>query len=172
MSDSQSNSLILPGKASTEYGLGQAAPHQALTDRHQALSNAFAQSSKAMTRLELLFDGLGRLTKLGPTVTSEDVIGEAGKLVGSGESPEMLATVLSEMPQGGPAIAEWLAAHTAQLAAQIAKLGPLHNSLRHQLGVSSLHALASLSLHPASQATAMAPAANNDLLSMPAQGTA
>src|SRR6202012_2972788 len=122
--------------------------HPALQAAHDQASAQYAATGKAMGRMDKIRTGLGALTKMGSAVTPEDVIEGAGKLVAGGESPMEVASLLADMPQGGEALTAWLAEHTATTAAKEAQIKSVHEAARHQLGVSSIHALAAHSLNP------------------------
>jgi hypothetical protein len=147
--------------------------HPDIAQGHQTLLALFNQSSKAMQRLAHFESALDPLLKMGDTVTPEDVVTAAGRVVAKGEDPAMLASVLADMPEGPGALAGWLRQHTQQLAQARAQAEPVHEALRHRLGVSSLHALMSMSLNPQSTAPSLNPQAQGpNLLTMTPQGTA
>lgn len=170
MSDRPMVNDLLPEPAPSASG---PQVHPQIAQAHQSLAGAFAQTGKEMAQISRFETALAPLLAKGDTVNAEDVTEAAGKLVGQGEAPEMLAAILADMPQGPGALAGWLKQHTQMLAQAKAQLAPVHEAMRHQLGVHSLHALMGISLAPQSQAPAMNPASTGpNLLAMPPAGNA
>jgi hypothetical protein len=123
----------------------------------------YAQTSEAGKRTQNALGEVQQLQALGDTVTPENVIQGAGKLVAAGESPQQMAALLADMPQGsGEVLQGWLAQHAQQLQAALAQLKPYHKDAAHQLGVNALHGLIAHSMinRGRSQPTATAVAPN------------
>lgn len=131
--------------------------HPDISSWLETLQAQFAKSGKALRLVGGFESQLEKLQKLGDTVSPDDVVEAAGKMVDQGADPLALAGLLADMPDGGGAIAGWLAQHTAALAAQKSQLAAVHEALRHQLGVTSLHALTSVTMHPASASRGLQP---------------
>lgn len=114
-----------------------------LEAQHGRNKAAFEATNKALAGMDSLRQSLARLTEKGDVVTPEDVIEEAGKLVGRGLDPMALAGVLADMPQqgGGQALAGWLAQHAMAAAASEQQIKAQNNVARHAMGVSALHEL-------------------------------
>jgi hypothetical protein len=147
-------------------GGGPSAPAHPLEAQLAAAQAQFKATGMAVSRMEKIRAQMASLAKLGPSVTPEDVIEHAGKLVSGGEDPVQLAGLMSDMPvNGGEALAAWVAMHEQTTAQNEAKLAQAHEAARHQLGVASLHELVRHSMegggasaqHPPN---ALAPAAN------------
>lgn len=98
---------------------------------------------------------LGELQKLGPTVGAEDVIESAGRIVGNGMSPQEMAAELANLPQGGQAIAGWLADTETKLGGQQTQLEAIAEGLRHQMAVQATHVLLAHDMHAKAQAAPM-----------------
>lgn len=146
--------------------------HPALADTHSQASAQFDATTKAVARMDKIRTELTGLAKKGSAVTPEDVIQGAGKLVGGGEDPMQLASLMADMPtNGGDALAAWVAQHAATTAANEAKLKSAHDVARHSLGVASVHKLAAQSMMPQGQGRAMKPQGQN-LAMMPTKGSA
>lgn len=121
----------------------------AITRAHDHAQALYSQTAKASASLATIRSGLATLAGKGDLVSGEDVVNEAGKMVASGtHSPMEMATLLSDMPQGGPALASWVQGHLAKLAQNEQTVAPLHSVARHELGASGLRALAAHSVIP------------------------
>ena len=111
----------------------------ALHDQMLAQFNKFTQSRDMLDKVRV---ELTTLAKLGDTITPEDVIKGAGALVGHGMSPMELAGMLADMPEGGQALAGWVASK-AQAATQTeAKLSGMIQQARGHLGAAALALIA------------------------------
>jgi hypothetical protein len=85
------------------------------------------------------------LTKLGDTVTPEDVISAAGRVVGHGVDAKGMATILADMPpMGGQGLAGWLMMHDQAITQQEAHAETLQAILQHRMGQAALRAIAGL----------------------------
>lgn len=134
-----------PQMAPSPPGIAQHLP--TLDSAHEQAKGNFASTSATMERVDKLRSTLDSLTKLGDSVTPEEIIEASGKLVAQGEDPNMLATLLADMPQGGgEALNAWLQQHAAQLTQVEARVGQSHAIAQHQLGVTAMHNLAAHSL--------------------------
>ena len=140
MSDSLSGSQAQP----------PAAPNPMLTAMASAHGQArarFGQTREATGNAQLVRSALDSLLERGDTVRPEDVIDEAGRVVAGGIDPMQMATLLADMPEGGPALQGWLQAHEQQFAQQQAQLAQAHEAARHQLGTSAIRMLAAHVVH-------------------------
>lgn len=141
--------------------------HAGLLDSvHQDAQNRYAATGKALGHMVQMGEEMAALAKLGDTVTPEDVISGAGKIVAQGgASPVALAGLLADMPQGGgPGLAAWVAGHAQTLTANVQQISAMHNQNRHQLGVAALHSLAAQARQAPGGAPAMAPQAPGSAL--------
>jgi len=112
-----------------------------------SLDQTIAQFDKMMEMKGLLskvLGGLGVLTKMGDTVTQDDVVEEAGKLVAAGLTPKGMATMLSEMPEKPEAIAQWLAGHEQQVQEKEGQLDQALRLIQHHMGVQAMKELQGL----------------------------
>lgn len=103
----------------------------------------YDQTDASMRHLEAIQAALRGLSEKADLVTPDDVIKASGKLVGSGNfsAPEM-ASILSDMPAtGGQGLASWIAMHLDKVSQTLAKLTPIHNVVKHEMGVSAMRAL-------------------------------
>jgi len=106
---------------------------------HATAVAQFDQAEAAMTMLAHVKAGLDQVRKLGDMVTPEDVIEEAGKLVGQGAPAGQIAALLSSMPQaGGVALQAWVSQQEAFVAQKEAELFPAHAVLGHRMAQSAL----------------------------------
>lgn len=113
----------------------------ALQAQHEG---AVAQHQQVRQIDQLLQDTreqLDKLIQLGDMVTPEDVIKGAGHLAGRGASPMELAKLLSDMPEDGPSLANWLSVHEQTVAAKEAAMRPAVTATRHAMGLSAMRLL-------------------------------
>jgi len=122
-------------------------PLAQLNAAHDQAVAQFKQTGKAMAQIKLFQNTLDELTKLGDTVTPDDLIEASGKLVAHGQDPMQIANLLSGMPQGGTAIQGWLGQHAQALQSAMAQVAPAHEAARHALAVSVVHGLAGHAVH-------------------------
>lgn len=123
---------------------------------HQGLEMALAQHQKfkeTRNLLDHIREGMDRLTRLGDLVTPEDVISEAGKMVGHGVPAPTMAEILSEMPdQGGQGLAAWIKMHDLNITHTEIGLEQQAAVHQHRLGVAALKAMAGEHIKSRSQA--------------------
>ena len=112
--------------------------------QHDAALAKFNQLSVVAGHLTTMTKHLEDLSKLGDTVTPEDVLKRAGKMVAQGAfSPTQAATILTDMPQNPQALAAWIQQHVAAGVQAEAKLRPMLEQARMQLGGAALRAMTS-----------------------------
>lgn len=116
--------------------------HDALSSAHDTAQALFKHTSMLTKRMEGVGQELNKLTKLGDTVTPEDVIEGVGNLVAKGSDPMQMTNVLADMPQGGVALASWVQQHAQQQAQVTQQFEMQHKLAQHELGASALRALA------------------------------
>lgn len=95
----------------------------------------------AQHMLDVTQEGLDRLAALGDTVTTEDVVHEAGVLVAQGLDPIEMAGMLAEMPEKGEQIVEWLAGHVQDLAEREAQLQMVTRAVRQEIATGAMRKL-------------------------------
>lgn len=138
-----SNSLV-PEQAGSPPPPSSSAPPSildAISTSHGMASEMFDKTSETSKQALAVRNELAELSRLGDTVTPEDVIEGAGKLVGQGLDPIQMARMLAEMPQGSEALAGWVNGHLQTLEQQLPQLAQLHAVARHELGVSALRGI-------------------------------
>jgi hypothetical protein len=102
---------------------------------YSALAKADKMASVARKQLD-------KLSGMGDSVSPEDVIDSAGKMVASGIDPMQMAGVLADMPEGsGEALAGWVAQHAKAAEVKYAQLQQALAASRHAMGVAALHDL-------------------------------
>lgn len=114
-----------------------------LDTAHSHAKAMFDQTNEAMTKLRAISAALKGLADKSDMVSPDDVVKAAGKLVGAGHfsAPEM-ATILSDMPAtGGQGLASWISMHLESATQNLAKLTPIHQVVKHEMGVSAMRAL-------------------------------
>ena len=99
----------------------------------------FQKASESMSRLEAVRKAMDKLADLGDSVSPEDVIKEAGTLVGSGFSPQALAQLLSQMPtDAGQGLQAWVGQQEQRVQQQEQAMAPQMEQSSHLLGVAAL----------------------------------
>jgi hypothetical protein len=109
-----------------------------------ALEAAQAQYKKAAMAEKMLDEikgGLDRLQQMGDSVSLEDVMQEAGDLVGLGADPSQLAGMLATAPPGGQALAGWIIQQDQTVSQNEQQIRPYVELARHSLGVAAMHVL-------------------------------
>lgn len=116
---------------------------QALQQQHSRNKAWYEQTSKALTKLDVIRKGLGRLADKQDMVTMEDIIDEAGKLVAHGIDPMALAGLLADAPQegGGEALGGWIAGHAMTAMQGEMQMKQQNDLARHQMGSTAIHLL-------------------------------
>jgi hypothetical protein len=126
------------------------------------LTRANAQYDKlaeSRQRLDVVREQLDKLTALGDTVSSEDVVDAAAEMVAHGLGALPMATLLADMPAGGQALQSWLQQQDQQVRQREAALARPLKLAQHQLAVAGLHNLTGhmAEAHNAAQAQAQGP---------------
>lgn len=115
----------------------------AMQKAHEMAQGMFQHTGQTMRQLATIQTELAGLSKLGDTVTTEDVVKTAGNLVAHEAIPPLeMAGDLATMPKGGEALAGWVADHLASAQANLAQVAQSHAIARHELGTSALRTLA------------------------------
>lgn len=83
-------------------------------------------------------NGLDSLVTLGDTVTQDDVIKVAGKLVGAGLTPGGMASLLAEMPENPEQLMMWISQHDQDVTQREQQLNQMTDQFRHELGVQAM----------------------------------
>lgn len=112
-------------------------------DQHSRNKALYELTSKALRQIDTVRKSLDRLAEKRDVVTMEDIIHEAGKLVGHGIDPAALAGILADAPQegGGEALGAWIAGHADNMMKQEAALMQEHKLIQHNMGISAIHAM-------------------------------
>src|SRR5215469_12402864 len=83
-----------------------------LQQRSDIAKAIYGKTVSARNMLDHIRTELDRLTNLADTVTPQDVIGAAGRLVGHGIPAKEMATLLADMPtNAGQGLAAWVQMH-------------------------------------------------------------
>lgn len=123
-----------PSRGPDELGLKQ---------QHDVARATYDKVKDSRRMLDHIRVELDKLADMADTVTPQDVIGAAGRLVGHGVPAREMAVLLSDMPQGaGQGLASWIQAHDMLARQQEAEVDRVANISRHRLGVTALKDLA------------------------------
>jgi hypothetical protein len=113
----------------------------ALSHQLESTHSTFRRLQNAKSTLQKVSLALEELTKLGDTVTLDDVVKVTGDLVAHGLDPSSMAGILADAPEKGEALASWVAQQAQQIAGRQAQLEPVLQSHQHRLGVEALQTL-------------------------------
>lgn len=106
--------------------------------QHFDTLNAIAQKGSAEMR------SLGELRALGQRVTRDDVMHHTLKLMQEGHlKAKEAAGALSQVPQDGPALSEWIENQHNKTAQAMGQLGQAHEAARKDLAQHSLNKILS-----------------------------
>lgn len=120
-------------------------PVEQLKAQEAYAKSLYQTVTKSRNMLDHLRREMDSLTQMGDTVTPEDVISAAGRVVGHGVPAKELATILADMPpMGGQGLAAWLTAHDASITQQEQHVAQMQALTQHQMGQASLKVLAGL----------------------------
>lgn len=107
---------------------------------NKAVYNKTLSAGRMIDHLRTEMD---KLTDMGDTVTPEDVIAGAGRLVGQGVPARELASILSEMPtQAGQGLAAWVLQNDRLLTQQEALITRQTDMAAHRMAQSALQVIA------------------------------
>lgn len=122
---------------------GDAMPaQQAQAPTLENISAAYDKLMEATKKMARIRSGLDGLVALGDTISTEDVVKSAGKMVAAGMTPEGMATVLADMPEKPEQLMEWIGQHDADVRKREADLSAMTKQVRHQLGTMAMGQLA------------------------------
>lgn len=101
----------------------------------------YADIGQNLKKLDAIRKSLSDLQDKQDTVTMQDVVSEAGKLVTKGLDPMALAGVLADAPQegGGEALGGWVASHAMQAATAEQQMIQQRNMARLNMAMSATH---------------------------------
>lgn len=150
-----SGGLTAPPQPHTAGGIGDLPSPQAgarssfdgsrntLMQQHDRNMAWYKQTGQALKKLDVIRKSLDRLGGKQDLVTMDDIVDEAGKLVGHGIDPMALAGMLADAPQegGGEALGGWVATQAQTAMAGEAQMLVQHNLAQHAMGVSAMHML-------------------------------
>lgn len=105
------------------------------------LQAKYAKLSGARDMLDAVQEQMDGLVSKFDTVSPEDVMTSAGKLVAAGLTPEAVAGMLADMPDNSQALQDWVAKHAKDVAQRSEQLDALLGETRHQMGVVGLRQL-------------------------------
>lgn len=111
-------------------------------------SARYAKLKEAEGRVSIARESMDRLAELRDTVTQDDVVKAAGRLVSAGAGAAEIAGMLAEMPPDGDALAGWIAQKDLKLRELEGQLEAAKDAARYKLGVSALqHIVATQANH-------------------------
>jgi len=117
---------------------GQGMPQQGAPQAPDTLAHVEASYNKlreAQGLLSKVKNGLDHLVTLGDTVTTDDIIQTAGKLIGGGITPEGMASLLAEMPDSNPEqLMMWIAQRDQDVTQRIKQTDAMAQAFRHEMG--------------------------------------
>jgi len=105
------------------------------------LQAKYSKLSSARDLLDAVQEQMDGLAAKYDTVSPEDVVTSAGKLVAAGLAPEAMAGMLADMPDNSQALQDWVAQHQKDVAARSEQLDAMLGETRHQMGVVGLRQL-------------------------------
>jgi hypothetical protein len=111
-----------------------------------------AKYSKLMTArdtLDAVQEQMDGLVEKYDTVSPEDVVTSAGKLVAVGLPAEEMAGLLADMPDNAQALQDWVGQHAKDVVERSAQVDAMLLETRHQMGVVGLKQLAGQTAMPA-----------------------
>lgn len=107
---------------------------------NKAVYNKTLSAGRMIDHLRVEMD---KLSDMGDTVTPEDVVAGAGRLVGHGVPARELASILAEMPtQAGQGLAAWVARNDTLLTQQEALIARQTDMAAHRMAQSALQVIA------------------------------
>ena len=115
-------------------------PLEAISNYHRALYTKITNADRMLSRIR---EEMDKLTTMGDTVSPEDVIAAAGRVVGHGVPAREMATLLAGMPvQAGQGLASWVQQQNQMVQQQEAEVSRVRELALHQMGVSAVRAMA------------------------------
>lgn len=147
MSDSgqQVNSLILGSNAGAAGG-GPGALATALQNAHQGLLTRYEKLKAAGARIDVARKAMDTLAGMADTVTQDDVVNAAGKLVAAGSGAAEMAGMLAEMPPDGESLAGWIRQKDQKLREIENQLDQEIKAARYKMGVGALQHIAGVQI--------------------------
>lgn len=97
-----------------------------------------------MGLMEHVKQGLAGLVKKGTSLTEDDVVNEASKLVAAGLKPDAMAALLSQMPEKPQELQDWVAKYAGMAEQRELQLESQMKEARHTAGVAGVMKLAGL----------------------------
>ena len=159
----QQNALMPQGATATPSG---DSPLLAYMDQaHQQTAAQWGKLKEANARITTARGTLDSLVKLGDTVTQEDVVKGAGRLIGAGMGAEAVAGLLSEMPPDGEALQGWVMQQDQGLRQREQQLAQAKQLVGFKMGASALQVLAAL-LRACSRRACFSPSVMRSLCSV------
>lgn len=135
-------------EAQPSAGLGGSPPQpdgSAMTSHyHGGQEEAAARYQKMMEakrKLDATRTQMDWLLGLGDTVTTEDLVVAAGKLVAQGLGAVAMAGLLADAPEAGEALQTWVQQQEVQIQQREAQAQQALDTTRHEMGVAALKTL-------------------------------
>lgn len=121
---------------------------QQTQQQHDGAKAVYDQLTKAKGMLDHMRREMDQLVQKGDTVSPDEVVSAAGRVVGHGVGAREMAMMLADMPQmAGQGLAAWLAAHDQGVRQQEAHVAQMLQVAAHRYGVAGVGMLAADALH-------------------------
>lgn len=125
-------------------------PHYQVYEHAKAMND---KATKAGNLIKMMRMEMDELASKGDTVTHEDIMGVAGRLVGNGVPAKEMALLLAGMPASvGQALAGWVSQHDELLAQQEVLVNKMQRLTRFDLAQASLKGIMAAHLDDEQQA--------------------
>ena len=146
-------------------------PLEGIANYQKAVYQKITSADRMLTRIR---EEMDKLTNMGDTISPEDVVAAAGRVVAHGVPAREMATLLAGMPtQAGQGLASWIAQQNVAVQQQEAEVARVREIALHKMGVSAVRAMAAGDvMNQATRASSMmgplAPGGNQAIASQPA----
>jgi len=115
-------------------------PLEAISNYHKAVYTKITNADRMLSRIR---EEMDKLTNMGDTISPEDVVAAAGRVVGHGVPAREMATLLAGMPvQAGQGLAAWIQEQNALVQQQEAEVARVREIALHKMGVSAVRSMA------------------------------
>jgi hypothetical protein len=136
---------------------GRRGPLDEVDAQHDYAKSVYDTITKARTMLEHMRREMDGLTRMGDTITPNDVIQAAGRVVSHGVNAHELAGIMVDMPtQSGQGLAAWVAQQDALIQQQEVHTEMIQSIARQKMGVAAIRAIAGSQLRQSARRQARA----------------
>lgn len=109
---------------------------------HQdAAAERYSKMREAKAQIDAVMNVFGRLSQLGDTVSTKDVIKGCGDIVAAGVPAVQMATILADMPEKAPELQAWVSDEFKKAQSAEKQIDEGLNVTRHGLISSALYNL-------------------------------